>query len=183
MYIKFADDTQLGGAVDSLKGREALQRDLDRLESWAINHTKFNKTTCQILHLGWGEPGCTYELGDERLESSPTERDVRVCVDGKLNMSQQCALAVKRANRVLECIKHSIASRSREVIVPLSTALVQPHLEYYGQFWALQHKDIKLLRVCPEEGDQDGEMPQGQGLQGAAEVTWLVHLGEEKAEG
>ena len=106
--------------MDSLKCREALQRDLDRLESWAItNHMKFS----WILHLGWGNPAYTYKLGDERLESSPTERDLGVWVDGKLNMSQQCALAAKRASRVLGCIKNSIASWTREVIVPLYTAL------------------------------------------------------------
>ena len=85
-------------------------------------------------------------MGDKRLESSPVERDLGVWVDGKLNMSQQCALAAKRANRVLGCIKHSIASRSREVIVPLYTALVWPHLKYCVQFWVPQYKkDIKLL--------------------------------------
>ncbi|GAB0208978.1 hypothetical protein GRJ2_003363500 [Grus japonensis] len=59
-------------------------------------------------------PGYTCKLGDKRLESSPTERDLGVWVDGKLNMSQQCALAAKRANCVLSCIYHSTASQLRE---------------------------------------------------------------------
>ena len=59
MYIEFEDDTKLGGAVDSLKGREALQRDLDKLERWAINdHVKFSNSSRRILHLGQGNPGC-----------------------------------------------------------------------------------------------------------------------------
>ena len=102
----------MGGAVDSVKGSEALQRDLDKLESWAItNNVKFNKSKCRILHLGRGNPGYMYKLGDEMLESSRAERDLGVVVDSKLNMSQQCGLAVRRANRILACIKHSIASQ------------------------------------------------------------------------
>ena len=50
-------------------------------------------------------------------------------VDEKLNMSRQCALASQRANRTLGCIKSSMASRVREGILPLYSALVRPHLE------------------------------------------------------
>ncbi|GAB0190321.1 mitochondrial enolase superfamily member 1 [Grus japonensis] len=134
---KFADDTKLGAAVDSLEGQEPLQGDLDRLEHWAvINGMKFNKSKCQILHLGQSNTGHKYKAGEEWLESSPAERVLGVLVASKLNMSQQCALAAKRAKRILGCIKRCVTSQSKEVIILLYSALVRPHLEYCVQFWA-----------------------------------------------
>ncbi|KAJ7420658.1 rna-directed dna polymerase from mobile element jockey-like [Willisornis vidua] len=79
---KFADNTRLRGAVDSLKRREALQRDLDCI---ITNHMNFNKAKCRILHLEWGNPSCMDRLGNEMLESNALESDLGVLVNGKLN--------------------------------------------------------------------------------------------------
>jgi len=139
---KFGNDTKLCGVVDALEERDAIQSDFDRLERWAcMNRRKVNKAKCKVLHVVRGNPKHKYRLGGEWLESSPEEKDLGVLVDEKLNMISQCALAAQKANRILGCIKRSVASRSREVILPLYSALVRPHLESCIQLWSPQHQE------------------------------------------
>jgi len=111
---KFADNTKLCGAVDTLEGRVWLQRDRDRLERWAcVNLMKFNKTKCKVLHMGQGNAKHKYRLDREKIESSP-EKDFGVLVDEKLNKTQQCMLIAQKDNHILGHIKSSMASRLRE---------------------------------------------------------------------
>ncbi|PKU42965.1 rna-directed dna polymerase from mobile element jockey- hypothetical protein [Limosa lapponica baueri] len=67
-------------------------------------------------------------LGADLLESTSEEKDPRVLVDSRMTMSQQYALMAKEANGILGCIRKSVTSRSREVILPLCSALNKPEI-------------------------------------------------------
>ncbi|PKU36254.1 rna-directed dna polymerase from mobile element jockey-like [Limosa lapponica baueri] len=148
---KFADDTKLSGAVDTPEEQDVIQRDLDKLERWArANLTKFNMAKCKVLHLDHGSPCYQYRLGDEWIESSTAEKDLWVLVNEKVNMSQQCALTAQKASCILGCIKRSMASRSKKVVIlPLRSFETPPAV------------------LCPALGPsaQEGHGPVGASLQ------------------
>lgn len=89
------------------------------------------------MHLCRSDSDYLYRVRGE-TESSTAERDLRIFINNELNVSQQCAWAARKANHCLVHTKPGIASQSREVIILIYATQVQPHLEYFVQFWVSQ---------------------------------------------
>jgi len=99
-------------------------------------------------------PRYQYRLGDEGTQSNPEEKDLVVLVDEKLDRRQQCVPAAQKANHILGFIKRTMASRSREVILPLCSAEIPPAVLRSALEPTVQERHGPV-GAGPEEGHQN----------------------------
>jgi len=114
------------------------------------NCMSFNKAKCRVLHLNHNNPMQHYRLGEEWLESCLVEKDPGGAGRQLTEHEPAVCPGGQESQRHPGFCQEQCANRSREVIVPLYSALVRPHLEYcaqnYVQFWAPHYKkDTELL--------------------------------------
>ena len=77
MVSKFADDTKIGGIVDSEEGYLGLQRDLGQLGQWTDEwQMEFNLDKCEVMHFGRSNQGRTYSVNGRALGRVTEQRDL-----------------------------------------------------------------------------------------------------------
>ena len=96
----------------------------------------FNNTKCNVLHLGCGNPHYQYKLENVRIKYIPAKKDLGVLVDGKLFTRASNVPSGPRKPTVSRAALKEAWSAGREVILPLCSVLVRPHLEYCVWMWS-----------------------------------------------
>ena len=129
--LKFVDDAKI-----SSKSQQELQRDLDTAVEWAQPwQMQFNTNKCKVMHVGHRNERAIYNMGNHRLEEVEEEKDLGV-IHRTLSVSNNCAVAVKKANQMAGHIYRTVTHKSVQTVVPLYKALVRPHLEYCSLVWS-----------------------------------------------
>lgn len=119
------------------------------------NLMKFKKGSAKSCTWGGTTPGTNMCRGPHNWKAAWQERDTGVLVDTTLTMGQKCAPAAKKVNVILGCIRRSVASQSRELILSLYSALVRPYLECSVLCWAPQYKGHGHIGGSPTKGHKD----------------------------
>ncbi len=123
---KFADDTKLGGKVDSRGGGDQIQESIDTCIDWAKDwQMEFNLSKCKVLGMGKNNENRDYRMQGVILERVTQEKDLGVVIDMGGKQEAQCQAAIGKANRVLGCIRRGIIYISKEVVLTLYRNLVR----------------------------------------------------------
>ena len=85
---------------------------------------RFNKSKCRVLPSGRNNHIHQYRSGADLLERSSVEK----AHGQKVGHEPAVCSYGQEGNGILGCIKKRVASRLKEVILPLYSTLVRPHL-------------------------------------------------------
>ena len=147
---KFADDTKVIRPIRNQGDVVELQNDLNSLSKWSEDWLmNFNAIKCKVVHFGQQDADYNYFLGEAKLKFCNEEKDLGVIISHSLKSASHVDKQVATANKMLGYIRRTVTNHSKQVILPLYTALVRPHLEYCVQAWSpYLCKDIlKLEKV------------------------------------
>ena len=183
--VKFADDTKLGRGVKNEQEVNILREDLKNIFQWSVDwQMSFNTDKCTVIHMGKNNMEAEYKMGDSVLKKSKKERDLGVIIDSSGKCSEQCILAVRKANSILGMIKRNIYFKSKDVIVKLYKSLVRPRLEFCVQAWSPHlRKDIDMIERVQHRATKLIEGYQNFSYEERLRKTGLISLEKRRVRG
>jgi len=183
--VKFADDTKFGRGVANEVEVNILRNDLNKIFQWSVDwEMSFNTDKCTVMHMGKNNIEAEYKMGSSVIKKSKQERDLGVIIDSTGKSSEQCVLAVKKANSILGMIKRNIHFKSKEVIVKLYKSLVRPRLEFCVQAWSPHlRKDIDMLERVQHRATKLIEGYQHFSYEERLRKTGLISLEKRRVRG
>ena len=155
---KFADDTKLCHRANSEQDRISIQNDLNKLVEWAGKwQMNFNVEKCTVMHIGAHNRKSDYSMAEQRLTEVNQQRDLGILITDDLKWRNQVDASFKKSNRVLGFISRNFHYKDKDIMLPMYTSLVRPHLEFAIQFWSphlrgdinkmerIQHRATKMI--------------------------------------
>ena len=136
---------------------------------------KFNKAKSEVMHVGHGNPKYVHRLGEEPYEGSPVEKDFRVLVDKKLDMSQQCAPAAQKANCVPELHQKRSGQKGERADCPPLLLSSEAYSGVLCLGLGLPAQDRhEAVGASSEEGNEDDQGAGASPLHRKAEAARLI---------
>ena len=104
-----------------------------------VDELQYYSKKCKVLHLGKLNPHHTYTMTNEsvkvELDTTTCEKDLGVHIDPLLTFDHHIDAAAKKGRQMSGMIMRNITFKCKEIMVPLYTSYVRPHMEYGDAAW------------------------------------------------
>ena len=132
----YADDTKIAMETSTQEQIQKLQQNINKMQRWAENaRMKFNLKKCAVLHFGKNNRNSAYELCQQTIRNSSTERDLGVLISDTGKFNEHVESVISKANQLIGLVKRNFVTKDAEVMRKIYETYIRPVIEYASPVW------------------------------------------------
>ena len=134
----YADDAKIYKQIYNSCDKENLQKDLNKLSSWADNWLiKLNINKCKKVSFGRHiDSSGHYNINSIDLENIDSIKDLGVIFDSQLNFKSHINDKINKAYSILGIIRRNFTYFDKNSFLVMYKSMVRSHLEYANCIWS-----------------------------------------------